>query len=109
MNHREKTRLARRMRTPRETRRFEVDENGQLTHEGIFTSAAWDARRNAISARIRKQQGAVHDRAVARREAAQGRPTIMTRMRRQLEAMRLRREESRRERNQKYQRKHAVV
>jgi len=104
MKHKEKRRLAIKMRTPEEAQRTD-----RKAHEGIFDSKAWEARKAGIAARVARKQKAA-DRAVARREAAAGTtPTILTRAKRMIRAAADRRQKARGDRAAAYARKHQTV
>lgn len=60
MNHTQKIKLARKLRTPDEEKRGVP----------LFLTTGWGKRSAAIVARVKKQQGEAHKRAVARKEAA---------------------------------------
>lgn len=100
MSHKNKVRMARKMRTP-----DEIQKTDHKAHEGIFTSAAWERRHEDIAARVARQQEAAHERAIARKAAMTVKPIPKWRQRinASLEAMRQRRAA----RNIRYQAKHS--
>jgi hypothetical protein len=61
MNHKAKVKLARKM--PRTA----MDD--MPPREGKFQTEAWERRKDAIQARVKRQQDAAHARALARKEA----------------------------------------
>ena len=58
MKHKDKVRLARKMRS----------RNDIKNHEPIFGTKAWDIRKLGIAGRVQRQQGATHKRALQRKE-----------------------------------------
>lgn len=106
MKHKVKVRMARKMQTPLERSKTAKTEDGIPTHEGIFTTRAWEDRSSGIRARVSRKQGAAHARAVARKAAATPRvlPMWRQRLNAQVEGIRQRRAA----RNAAYQAKHAT-
>ena len=96
--HKEKIRLAKVM--PR------TQQDNLPPRYGKFATEAWDRRREAIRERVAKQQGAAHDRALLRKEAAGKIPkrSVIRRIQASLQ-----RGAIRKARHAKYQRKHATV
>jgi hypothetical protein len=71
----------------------------------IFDSKAWEARKAAIAARVARKQGATHSRAIARRQDAAGKPSLITRAKRSIRAAIDRRQKARHSRTVAYARK----
>lgn len=55
LNHKQKVKLARKMRSLRETQRWRKDENGFPTYRGIFETDAWAQRKESIRQRLLKR------------------------------------------------------
>lgn len=91
MTHKQKVELAKRMP------RTKIDNEYK---EGRFTTEAWERRRIAVRDRVRKQQGAAHERAVARKKAKDG--PFLTRAKKRVQAAILRRQEAKRARHAKF-------
>lgn len=105
MTHATKVKLARSMRTPDEASKTNRDAEGKRTHEGIFTSKAWELRKAQIAARVARKQAAAHARAEARH--AGPKVSIITRATRLLQAANAARIERKQRRQAAYDRRNA--
>jgi hypothetical protein len=68
----DKLKMARRMMTKKEKKAVKVQGKGDMKikyHTSPFDSVAWNNRKKAILARVKRQQEAAHARAVARKQA----------------------------------------
>lgn len=100
--------MARRMRTPDEIS-YRKDEEGLSLHEGIFTSRAWEGRKAGIAARVARKVEASRARAQLRRDAAKGATTMLSRAMLRLQERRQATQLARKQRNERYQAKHATA
>lgn len=107
MKHQHKVKLARKMRTPDEISKTHTDAEGKRTHEGIFTTAAWEARKAGIAGRVARKQTLAHERAVTRRASAGPRQPSKFRLR--LAEMRAQRISRRAGRRAAYASKHPAT
>lgn len=83
------------------------DEEGHRLYEGIFTSKAWEARKEAIAARVARRIEDSRKRAIARRAAAK--PRIVPMWRQRLNVHLEARRAQRRAKDAAYKAKHGVA
>jgi len=105
MKHKDKVKLARKMRTPLEISKTARNEDGTPTHEGIFTSEAWETRKIGIASRVARKRALAHERAAIRKAAVGQKP--LPRWRQKLAAMRAERIAKRAGRHAAYARRNA--